>query len=114
MNPKSYLRTEQALSKLKVFVIIFLHTLSTEREYRLGILSITHDVFHAILLRPYTENEVHGKFPTTITRTIGRGRSLRSRDNHQTSTTRPRIPILYQMERLSHHRSNMGKQISVF
>jgi len=26
---------------LKVFVIIFLHTLSTEREYRLGILSIT-------------------------------------------------------------------------
>src|SRR5271168_3590995 len=41
INPKSYLRTERALSKLKVFVIIFLHTLSTEREYRLGILSIT-------------------------------------------------------------------------
>src|SRR5271168_4927918 len=42
INPKSYLRTERALSKLKVFVIIFLHTLSTEREYRLGILSITN------------------------------------------------------------------------
>src|SRR5271168_1115081 len=42
INPKSYLRTERALSKLKVFVIIFLHTLSAEREYRLGILSITH------------------------------------------------------------------------
>src|ERR1700678_1396069 len=41
INPKSYFRTERALHKLKVFVIIFLHTLSTERKYRLGILSIT-------------------------------------------------------------------------
>src|ERR1700679_4179932 len=49
------------------------------------------------------------KFPTTITQTIGRGRSLRSRDNHQTSTTRSRIPVLYQVERLSYHQSNMGK-----
>src|SRR5271168_5251996 len=40
------------------------------------------------------------KFPTTITRTIGRRRSVRSRVNHQTSTTRLRISILYQMERL--------------
>src|ERR1700678_3185799 len=45
MDPKSYLRTERALHKLKVFVIIFLHMLSTEREYRLGILSITLAIF---------------------------------------------------------------------
>src|ERR1700678_3364138 len=49
MNPKSYLRTERALHKLKVFVIIFLHTLSTEREYRLGILSITSLTYTPIL-----------------------------------------------------------------
>src|ERR1700678_4522695 len=50
MNPKSYLRTERALLKLKVFVIIFLHTLSTEREYRLGILSITRSIVALHLL----------------------------------------------------------------
>src|ERR1700678_3170786 len=33
------------------------------------------------------------KFPTPITRIIGRRRSLQSRINHQTSTTRSRIPI---------------------
>src|ERR1700678_4624096 len=54
------------------------------------------------------------KFSTPITRINGRRRSLRSRIYHQTSTTRSRIPILYQMERLSHHRSNVGKRISIF
>src|SRR5271168_168930 len=54
------------------------------------------------------------KFSTPITRINGRRRSLRSRIYHQTLTTRSRIPILYQMERLSHHRSNVGKRISVF
>src|ERR1700678_4375046 len=49
------------------------------------------------------------KFSMPITRIIGRRRSLRSRIYHQTSTTRSRKPILYQMERLSHHRSNVGK-----
>src|ERR1700678_2310222 len=54
------------------------------------------------------------KFSTSITRTTGRRRSLRGRIHHQTSTTRSRIPILYQMERLSHHRSNLGKRVSIF
>src|ERR1700678_1386264 len=54
------------------------------------------------------------KFSMPITQIIGRRRSLRSRIYHQTSTTRSRIPILYQMERLSRHRSNVGKQISIF
>src|ERR1700678_1495946 len=54
------------------------------------------------------------KFSTPTTRITGRRRSLRSRIYHQTSTTRARIPILYQMERLSRHRSNVGKRISIF
>src|ERR1700678_2765947 len=54
------------------------------------------------------------KFPTPTTRITGRRRSLRSRIYHQTSTTRSRIPILHQMERLSHQRKNVGKQIRIF
>ena len=43
-KPKSYLHQNLRATWLQIFVIIFLHTLSTEREYRLGILSITEGI----------------------------------------------------------------------
>src|ERR1700678_1917366 len=54
------------------------------------------------------------EFSTPTARITGRRRRLRSRIYHQTSTTRSRILILHQMERLPHYGSNVGKRISIF
>jgi hypothetical protein len=37
-----------------------------------------HNVFHAILLRPYIKKQVHGGNFPTLTQTIGRRRSIKS------------------------------------
>ena len=70
-----------------------------------------HNIFHAILLWPYIENEIHGNnYPWPPPELL----DVWSWLNSQTSLKRMGLPILYEIERISHLRSHLGIRNSIF